>query len=92
MARNVAWSGSLKSVDDICEAVLYDYFLVADTQLYKRLCLPVRWSIRWSVGPFVTVIELKRGKMSVFGTFCACFFNRQLVQEYSFNWLPNSDY
>ena len=39
-------------------------FLVADTQLYKRLCPFVRLSVRWSV-----VIELKSGKMSVSSTF-----------------------
>ena len=41
-------------------------FLVADTQLYKRLCQSVRPSVR----PSVMVIELKT---SVFDTFCVCF-------------------
>ena len=43
-------------------------FLVADTQLYKRLCP----SVRHSIGPSVMVIELKSGKTSVFDTFCVC--------------------
>ena len=46
-------------------------FLVADTQLYKRLCP----SVRWSVGPLVRpseVIELKSVKMSVFDIFFVC--------------------
>ena len=43
-------------------------FLVADTQLYKRLCPSVRWSVGWlvgwSVGRSVT-LELKSGKMRI---------------------------
>ena len=43
-------------------------FLVADTQLYKRLCPSVRplvcWALRWSV----MVIELKSGETSVLDT------------------------
>ena len=46
-------------------------FLVADTQLYKRLCPSVRPSVRPSVGPS-EVIELKNGEMSVLDTFCVC--------------------
>ena len=46
---------------EICDLA----FLVADTQLYKRLCP----SVRPSVGPSVIVIELKT---SVFDTFCVC--------------------
>ena len=34
------------------------FFLVADTQLYKRLCPSVRWLVGWSV-----VIELRMMKM-----------------------------
>ena len=30
-------------------------FLVADTQLYKRLCPAVRPSVRWSIGPSITI-------------------------------------
>ena len=40
-------------------------FLVADTQLYKRLCPSVHPSVRPSV-----VIESKSGKTSVLDTFC----------------------
>ena len=43
-------------------------FLVADTQLYKRLCLSVRRSVRWSV----EVNESKSGKMSILDTFLVC--------------------
>ena len=39
-------------------------FLVADTQLYKRLCPSVRPSVRPSVGPS-GVIELKSGKTRI---------------------------
>ena len=44
-------------------------FLVADTQLYKRLCPSVRPSVGPSVRPSVMVIELKT---SVFDTFFVC--------------------
>ena len=37
------------------------HFLVADTQLYKRLCPSVGWSVGWSV----EVIELKSGKTRI---------------------------
>ena len=47
-------------------------FLVADTQLYKRLCPSVRPSVgplvRWSVGPSVgpsVTIELESGKTRI---------------------------
>ena len=40
------------------------HFLVADTQLYKRLCPSVGWSFGWSVGRSV-VIELKSGKTRI---------------------------
>ena len=40
-------------------------FLVADTQLYKRLCPSVRPLVRPSVGHGLIVIELKSGKTSV---------------------------
>ena len=51
-------------------------FLVADTQLYKRLCRSVGPLVRWSVGPsvhpFVRPLvrehESKSGKMSVLDT------------------------
>ena len=39
-------------------------FLVADTQLYKRLCPSVRPSVGWSVGRSVT-LELKSGKTRI---------------------------
>ena len=39
-------------------------FLVADTQLYKRLCPSVGW--------LEAVIELKSGETSVLDTFCVC--------------------
>ena len=56
--------------------------LVADTQLYERLCPSVRPSVRWSVRALLRpsvrpsvrpsgVIELKSGKTSVFDTFWA---------------------
>ena len=52
------------------------YFLVADTQLYKRLCpsvgLSVRPSVRRSVGPLVREHESKSGKTSVLEAFCVC--------------------
>ena len=37
-------------------------FLVADTQLYKRLCLSIGSLVRLSVGPLVREHELKSGK------------------------------
>ena len=40
-------------------------FLVADTQLYKRLCPSVGWSVGWLVGWSVEVIELKSGKTRI---------------------------
>ena len=46
-------------------------FLVADKQLYKRLCPSVRPSVGLLVGRSV-VIELKRGKTSAFDTLCVC--------------------
>ena len=33
--------------------ILFCFFLVADTQLYKRLCPSIHLSIRWSVGPSI---------------------------------------
>ena len=39
-------------------------FLVADTQLYKRLCLSVGWLVGWLVGRSV-VIKLKSGKTRI---------------------------
>ena len=47
-------------------------FLVADTQLYKRLCLSVGPLVRWSVGPSVREHESKSKKTSVLDAFCAC--------------------
>ena len=44
------------------------FFLVADTQLYKRLCPSVGPLVR----PSVMVIESKSGKTSVLDTFCVC--------------------
>ena len=41
-------------------------FLVADTQLYKRLCPSVGPSVGPSIGPSVMVIELKIGKTDIF--------------------------
>ena len=46
----------------------FSAFLVADTQLYKRLCP----SVRPSVGPLEAVIELKSGEIGVLDTFCIC--------------------
>ena len=43
-------------------------FLVADTQLYKRLCPSVHWSVRWSIRGQ----ESKSAKMSVLDDFCVC--------------------
>ena len=40
------------------------FFLVADTQLYKRLYPSVRPSVRWSVGRSVT-LELNSGKTRI---------------------------
>ena len=45
-------------------------FLVADKQLYKRLCL----SVGRSVGQSVEVNELKSGKKSVLEVFCKCVY------------------
>ena len=42
-------------------------FLVADTQLYKRLCPSVGRSVGWSVGWSVT-LELKSGKTRISAT------------------------
>ena len=39
-------------------------FLVADTQLYKRLCPSVGWLVGWLVG-WSVVIELKSGKTRI---------------------------
>ena len=47
-------------------------FLVADTQLYKRLCPSVGSSVHWSVGPLVhrsVTHKSKSGKMSVLDAF-----------------------
>ena len=41
-------------------------FLVADTQLYKRLCPSVGLSVHWSVGPSVNQHKLKSGKTCIF--------------------------
>ena len=43
--------------------VFFFRFLVADTQLYKRLCP----SVRWSVGPSIT-LELKTRKTRIYDT------------------------
>ena len=40
-------------------------FLVADTQLYKRLCPSVHWSVPCSVHPSVRQHELKSGKTHI---------------------------
>ena len=49
-------------------------FLVADTQLYKRLCPSVSLLVRWSVGPSVPRSvrghKSKRGKTSILDGFC----------------------
>ena len=58
-------------------------FLVADTQLYERLCPSPRLSIHqsigllvhWSVRPSV-MIESKSGKTSVLDPFCVCLCGR----------------
>ena len=42
----------------------FNIFLVADTQLYKRLCPSVRRLVGWSVGRSVT-LELKSGKTRI---------------------------
>ena len=42
-------------------AAVFLFFLVADTQLYKRLCPSVRPSVGWSVGEH----ELKSGKTRI---------------------------
>ena len=39
----------------------FQLFLVADTQLYKRLCPSVRWSVRWSV-----TLELKMQETRIY--------------------------
>ena len=47
-------------------------FLVADTQLYKRLCPSVGPSVHWSVGPLVrrsVTHESKSGKTSILDAF-----------------------
>ena len=47
-------------------------YLVADMQLYMRLCLsvgPLHWSVH---GESPSVIESKSGKKSVLDTFCVC--------------------
>ena len=51
------------------------FFLVADMQLFKRLCPSVGPSVCWSVGLLVrrsSVIKLKSGKTNVLDTFCVC--------------------
>ena len=45
--------------------LLFFFFLVADTKLYKRLCPSVRWSVRQH--------ESKSGKMSIFENFLRMF-------------------
>ena len=45
--------------------LLITAFLVADTQLYKRLCWSVGPSVRRSVGPSVMVIELESVKTRI---------------------------
>ena len=52
----------------VCLSLSVFLFLVADTQLYKRLCPSVCPSVHPSVG----VNELKSGKTSVLDTFCVC--------------------
>ena len=53
----------------LCFFFSFSHFLVADTQLCKRLCPSVCPLVRRSVGPSV-MIELKSGKTSVLNTFC----------------------
>ena len=60
-------SSRIQSDPILLKKLRFHFFLVADTQLYKRLCPSVGPSVRRSV-----VIELKRGKTSVFDTFCVC--------------------
>ena len=72
----------MMTFNQLCEIPIFEIpsifasFLVADTQLYKRLCPSVGPLVRWSVGPLVRrsvmVIELKSGKTSVFDTFFVC--------------------
>ena len=46
--------------------------VVADMQIYKRLCSSVRWSVSLLVRRSVEVIKLKSGKMSVLDTVYVC--------------------
>ena len=55
-------------------------FLVADTQLYKRLCPSVGPSVRRSVGPLVRENESKSGKSSVLEAFFVCVCVRRGVR------------
>jgi len=55
-------------------------FLVADTQLYKRLCPLVRWSVgplvRWSVGPCQRVEKWENERFRSFLCMCLCWKGR----------------
>ena len=43
------------------------FFLDASLHLYKRPCPPVGWSVRWSVGPSVTLLSksMKNGLLLI---------------------------
>ena len=56
-------------------------FLVADTQLYKRLCP----SVGRSVGPSVCGHESKSAKTSILDAFCVCEWGSRGVDE---GWMP----
>ena len=51
---------------------IFSLFLVADTQLYKKLCPSIRSSVRPLVRLSEAVIELKSGETSIFDTLCEC--------------------
>ena len=55
--------------EDCASHLKVHIFLVADTQLYKRLCPSVSPSVRWSIRQH----ESKSGKMSVFENFLRMF-------------------
>ena len=61
----------LLSQINVLENFSANLLLVADTQLYKRLCLSVGPSVHPSVRRSV-MIESKRGKTSVLDTLCVC--------------------
>ena len=73
VGRGSAGARQRLSCSEIIISVDFYWFLVADTQLYKRLCRSIRRSVRGSsAGPSVEVIESKSGKMSVLDTFYVC--------------------